>query len=134
MKYFITTWDAEPRIIWSLKIFIINMIQILTFYMDAKLTNVILTLGCALSISIFYIGATYFTWESYIRIWRNTHLLSILIEDLLMLCVKLLGCAMIIYAFPCGLGSYIDRYKKLIKYDIPYEDNKLLKNTQKQLL
>ena len=51
-----------------------------------------------------------------------------------MLCVKLLGCAMIIYAFPCGLGNYIDRYKKLIKYDIPYEDNKLLKNTQKQLL
>ena len=61
----ITTWDAEPRIIWSLKKFIINVIQIITFQMNPKLTNV--TLGC--TIFIFDVSIIYFTAQNYIRIW-----------------------------------------------------------------
>ena len=74
--------------------------------MNPKLTYV--TLGC--TISIIDISITYFKGESYIRILRNTHLVSMLIRDLLMKIVTIVkvSCwwyAMRIYVFPSGLGS-----------------------------
>ena len=69
--------------------------------MNPKLTYV--TLGCTMS--IFDISITYFTGERFA--YENSYCCK----------CKFLGCAMKIYVFPCGLGSY--RYhKKLIKYDI----------------
>ena len=46
-----------------------------TFHMNPKFTNV--TLGC--TICIFDVSITYFTGENRIRIWLNTHLVSMLI-------------------------------------------------------
>ena len=74
-KDFITAWDAEQRIAWSLKIFIVSVIQIVTFHMNSTLANVIL--GC--TICIFDVSATYLTGKNRIRIKRNTHLVSMLI-------------------------------------------------------
>ena len=75
MKDFITTWDAEERIIWSLKIFIISAIQFITFYMNPELTSV--TLGCPNY--IFDVSIIDVTGESCIRICRNMYLVSLLI-------------------------------------------------------
>lgn len=58
----------------ALDIFIINVIQIITFDMNPTLTNV--TRGC----TVFDIIITYFTVESYITIGKNTHLVSMLIQ------------------------------------------------------
>ena len=80
------------------------MTQIITFYMDPKLTYV--TMGC--TISIFDISITYFTEKRYIANRRFSYASSYCCK------CKLLGCAMGIYVLSCGLGSY--RHKKLIKY------------------
>ena len=78
---------------------------------ESKLSHV--TLGC--TISIFDIIITYFTGEGYFRIWRNIHFSinanrRFAYENSYCCKCKLLGCAMRIYVFPCGLGSY--RYNK----------------------
>ena len=70
---------AEPKTTWSFKIYKVNVTQSVTFHMIPKFTNV--TLGC--NICIFDVSITYFTGENLIRIWRNTHLASMLIVFLL---------------------------------------------------
>ena len=57
------------RLIISLKVLIINVIQFIRFNMNPKLTDV--TLSC----TVFIINAniTDFAGENYIRIGRNTH-------------------------------------------------------------
>ena len=51
----------------SLKILKINVIQLITFYMNSKLTNV--TPNC--TVFIFNVNITDFIGENYIRIGRN---------------------------------------------------------------
>ena len=111
----------------SFQILIKCMIQFVTFHMNPKSTNV--TLGCI--ISIFDMSVASFTGETYIRIWRNTHLVTNLIGNWLMKTVTVASywCAMRIHEFPCGLGiGSMEKSSNMI-----YKDNKLLKTKNTNL-
>ena len=64
-----TASDAVPRIIRSLKVLIINVVQFIAFNVNPKLTGV--TLNC--TVFVINVNITDVAGERYNRIGRSTH-------------------------------------------------------------